>query len=127
MKTVRTQCVPLSSGHVVLSKNFNGPGECIHKGFYGSGYMTLYATPCTYERVNGNMDEVPLAENVRIRVQVGEEMKTFVVNFQPANITNASPFLKNVHVAAEEEVWAAIENHRNEFIVHGFVSSEPVT
>ena len=109
---------PLSNGHVTLKNDFNGPGECIHKGSYGSGYMSLYITSCAAVG-----DEEP---SFHVRIQIGEPVKTFMVRVQPTNNTSISPCLKNVYVDSYEEVWAAIETHRNEFIVHGFVSSEPI-
>ena len=118
MATKSNRCAPC--GFTVLKQNFNGPGECIHKGC--GGYMTLYVTLSTYEADNNGLADL---ETTRIRVQIGEALKTFVIAIRLAN-PSSSPVLKNVYVEDYEEVWAAIEAHRNEYAVYGFVSHEPV-
>mgnify|MGYP000582973562 CR=1 FL=1 len=109
-----TKAVPLSKGHVVLSKNLDHCGECVHSGFETAGFVTLYIS-----RTSNTGDE---QQNATLRLQIGEDAKTFY--FKINNNTGSKSIVNNLYVGENEEMWAAI-TQRNEYILHGVVTKYP--
>lgn len=111
-----TRAMPLSKGHVVLSKNLDHCGECVHSGFETPGFVTLYTSRTS------NVGDVNEQQNATLRLQIGEDAKTFY--FKINNNTGSKSIVKNLYVSEYEEMWAAI-TQRNEYILHGVVTKYP--
>lgn len=110
-----TRALPLSKGHVILSKNLEHCGECVHSGFETPGFVTLYIS-----RTSNIADE---QQNATLRLQIGEDAKTFYFKINTDN-TGSKSIVKNLYVGEHEEMWAAI-TQRNEYILHGVVTKYP--
>ena len=104
--------LPLSKGNVVLSKNFDHCGECVHSGFETAG---LYVTRTSNILDNEN-------QNATLRLQIGEDAKTFYIKIN--NLTGGKSIVNNLYVHENEEMWATI-SQRNEYILHGVVTKHP--
>ena len=109
---------PLSKGHVLLSKNFDHCGECIHSGFEFAGFVTLYISRAT--NFNNDIEQ----QNTTLRLQIGEDAKTFY--FKINDYSGSKSIVKNLYVDENEEMWAAI-TQRNEYIIHGVVTKYPLS
>lgn len=111
-----TKAVPLSKGHVILSKNLDHCGECVHSGFETAGFVTLYISRTS------NVGDLNGPQNATLRLQIGEDAKTFY--FKINNDIGSKSIVNNLYVGENEEMWAAI-TQRNEYILHGVVTKYP--
>ena len=103
---------PLSEGHTVITKGLNGPGQCMHASEQNE-YVTLYLSRTE------NDDFVEVANEEKIRIQVGKNMKTFIMP------VTCGMLISNLHVYCGEEVWIAA-TIPNKYIIHGFASRSPL-